>query len=89
MPTSNPHERIARLEKAAKLYRLITSPRLRGTSTPAELLASITAWTETEWASASIITGTRPASAETRAVVLGMLRDDVEADPFERFGRAS
>jgi len=75
---SNPHESTARLQKAVKLYRLITSPRLRGTSTPADLLAAVTAWTEEQWASASVITGTRPASAETRALVLRMLGEDVE-----------
>lgn len=73
------HEATARARKARKLYHLITSRNVRGDASPAGLLAVIEAWTETEWASASILTGTRPASVATRAVVLGMLRDDCEA----------
>lgn len=89
MRTPTPHEASARARKALKLYQLIVSRPLRGSLPPAELLAAIEAWTEQEWASASILTGTRPASAETRAVVLQMLKDDVEADPFARFEVAS
>lgn len=85
------HEATARARKALAIYRLITSPRLRGTMTPAELLAAVTAWTEEQWASASIVTGTKPASTETRALVLSMLKDDTDdaADVFARFGGAA
>ena len=78
-PDTIDHEATARARKALKLYHLITSRNVRGDASPAGLLAVIEAWTETEWASASILTGTRPASVATRAVVLGMLRDDCEA----------
>lgn len=84
---SNPHESARRLEKATKLYRAIRSQAVAGGHHAVQVADTVSRWGDAEWAKAAVLAAVRPASAETRALVLGWLREDAANAPCRTCGR--
>lgn len=72
------HESVARLNKALKIRKTIILTTInRDNYGPERQLAAARRWGDAEWTVISRWAGVRPASAETRALVLDLLAERV------------